>query len=47
MDEVSSSPPKKSEESSLQLFVKGLFFLKDKILECFRKGLNLERGESC
>ena len=25
--------------------VKGLFFLKDKVLECFRKGLSLERGK--
>ena len=28
-----------------KFIVKGLFFLKDKILECFRKGLSLERGK--
>ena len=25
---------------------KGLFFIKDKVLECFRKGLSLERGKN-
>ena len=29
-----------------RLLVKGLFFIKDKVLECFRKGLTLERGMS-
>ena len=29
-----------------KIIVKGLLFLKDKILECFRRGLSLERGES-